>query len=306
MPNIAVPQSVSLSPYGSSMTYSTNTGTFVDGGGHVWYAHELAAASLGNWSLIAAWLSTADIFARPAPPFMAYVDDDDAERFGSFTLQAVAESRASVIEINHGGTRRNALTLRTQPGDVDPFGSKNAQRTDVYLSQKDTDGYQGRSAWWAHSIMFPSESLFGSLTAPYIVPPGWGVAACFHNTASGPGQANFHVDADSNGLGFRGYGGPENGGGEFGRFIEPVRRGQWYNFVYNVLWSSGEDGFFDAWVNGVRRLRHRGATLYTGQGVYLKLSNYHTTTDGPTSIMHTRVIRAEGPEGLFLDPVSDL
>ncbi len=41
----------------------------------------------------------------------------------------------------------------------------------------------------------------------------------------------------------------------------------WYDFVYHVKWSSGSDGYFDAWVNGVKKLSYRGPTLYSGQGV---------------------------------------
>jgi len=72
--------------------------------------------------------------------------------------------------------------------------------------------------------------------------------------------------------------------------------------VYHVRWSSGSDGFFDAWVNGKRVLAHKGPTLYVGQGVYLKLANYHSPVCDPypacvgthkaSSVIHDRVIRA--------------
>jgi hypothetical protein len=74
----------------------------------------------------------------------------------------------------------------------------------------------------------------------------------------------------------------------------------WYDFVYHVRWSSGPDGFFDAWVNGARVLSHQGATLYVGQGVYLKLANYHLPVCDPfpacigmhkaSSVIHDRVL----------------
>jgi hypothetical protein len=77
--------------------------------------------------------------------------------------------------------------------------------------------------------------------------------------------------------------------------IGPVVRNQWYNFVYHVKWSSGPDGFFDAWVNGVQKMSYRGPTLYPGQGVYLKLANYHTAFGQPSSVVHARVIRSVEP-----------
>ena len=55
--------------------------------------------------------------------------------------------------------------------------------------------------------------------------------------------------------------------------VGPVVKDQWYDFVYHVKWSSGTDGYFQAWVNGVLKLDHRGPTLYQGYGVYLKLAN---------------------------------
>src|SRR6267378_2124037 len=47
--------------------------------------------------------------------------------------------------------------------------------------------------------------------------------------------------------------------------IGPIVRNRWYDFVYHVRWSSGSDGWFDAWVNGEPILHYRGPTLYAGQ-----------------------------------------
>ena len=77
--------------------------------------------------------------------------------------------------------------------------------------------------------------------------------------------------------------------------IGPVVRNVWYNFVYHVKWTSGSDGFMDAWVNGVQMMAYRGPTLYAGQGVYLKLANYHTAFGQASSVLHARVIRSETP-----------
>jgi hypothetical protein len=183
------------------------------------------------------------------------------------------------------------------------------ERNDMWLSQAASDGYEGREAWWAHSIYFPSD----------FTTPTWQsyVVFDFHNSGSGPWQANFHVafkrqaDITQPGLlSLIGYGGVSSGDGRFEASLGQVQKNAWYDFVYHVRWSSGADGFFDAWVNGQRVLSHRGPTLYAGQGVYLKLANYHNPVCDPypacigthqaSSVIHDRIIR--GTTALSVSP----
>jgi hypothetical protein len=162
----------------------------------------------------------------------------------------------------------------------------------------ETDGYQGREQWWAHSVLFPSD-----FASP---PAGFGIAMDFHNASPGGGQAggqaNFHLDTsrwDGETLRFRGYGGvlatSSSTPGEYQVRLGPIVKNVWYDFVYHVKWSSGSDGFFHAWVNGVKKLTHYGPTLYRWNGVdqevYLKLANYHSAFGQATSVIHDRVIR---------------
>lgn len=212
---------------------------------------------------------------------------------GGFRLQARLPERATLVPIARDG--RWGVCLRTEPGDSNIAGSRNAERCDLMLSQELTDGYEGREHWWAHSIFFPDE---------YVAPPsGWGVAFDFHHTNLGPGQANFHVDAGPEGLRLRGYGGAALNAGRYEVRLGPVSRNTWYDFVYHVLWSPNEDGFMVAWVNGVRRLAHQGPTLYAGQGCYLKLANYHSAFGRPSAIIHDRVVRGATPEQVSLTPL---
>jgi Carbohydrate binding module (family 6)/Polysaccharide lyase len=189
-----------------------------------------------------------------------------------------------------------AVVLHTEPGDNDVAGSGTMERDDLWLTQEATDGYEGREQWWAHSFYLPSDFVI----------PTWHnyVFFDFHNTNPGAGQANFHVLNQNGNFAFQGYGGvtvnnqPVN---PYSATIGPIQKNVWYDFVYHVKWSSGPDGFFEAWVNGVKKLSHRGPTLYAGQGVYLKLANYHVPicdpypacigTHGPSSVIHDRVIR---------------
>ena len=98
-----------------------------------------------------------------------------------------------------------------------------------------------------------------------------------------------------------GYGGESNAANRYEAIIGLPVKNQWYDFVYHVRWSSGSDGFFDAWVNGEQVLSHRGPTLYAGQGVYMKLANYHNPICDPypacigtheaSSVIHDRIRR---------------
>jgi hypothetical protein len=46
-----------------------------------------------------------------------------------------------------------------------------------------------------------------------------------------------------------------------------------------------------AWVNGVKKLDHRGPTIYAGDVCYLKLANYHSPFGQASAVIHDRVIR---------------
>jgi hypothetical protein len=221
-----------------------------------------------------------------------------------FREQAKVRGRASLVNV----AGRPGVRLHTKPGDNNVAGSGASERNDLTLSQAESDGYEGREHWWAHSIMLPGD---------FVIPPAgaewhWYVLADFHDTRNRGGQANFHVLVQPDGqLRFVGYGGPNvpTGPGtpgyesRFEAVIGPVVRNVWYDFVYHVKWSSGSDGFFNAWVNGVRKLAHRGPTLYTGYGVYLKLANYHSAFGQPSSVIHSRVLRGTTPAAVSLIPL---
>jgi hypothetical protein len=218
-----------------------------------------------------------------------------------FAEQAKIPGRATLVNLD--GMR--GVRLHTEPGDSNVAGSGAAERNDLALSPAATQCYEGQEQWWAHSILFPED---------YAVPPPpwpghwtWGVVFDFHQTES-TGQANFHVDAmpDPIGLRFRGYGGVPDGSGEYAAVLGPAAKGIWYHFVYHVKWSSSPAGFFDAWVNGMQKLAHRGPTLYAGQQCYLKLANYHTAFGRASSVIHGRVIRGTTPSAVSLLPLQGL
>ena len=227
-----------------------------------------------------------------------------------FFEQAKVPGRATIVNVGRDGP--TGVRLHTEPGDNNTFGSGASERNDLMLPQSLTDGYEGREHWWAHSILFPTDYVSPPESAE--IPNPWhaGVVFDFHNTTSGDWQANFHVTAmpDTSlhpdrptGLNFLGHGGVNSGDGRFTAPIGPVARNVWYDFVYHVKWSSGSDGFIKAWVNGVLKLDHRGPTLYAGQGVYLKLANYHSAFGSPSSVIHDRIIRGTTWRDVSLTPL---
>jgi hypothetical protein len=197
--------------------------------------------------------------------------------------------------VSGGRDGSTAVRLRTEPGDSNVFGSGDSERTDLSLSQGQTDCSQGKEAWWGHSVMFPSDYVPAT--------NGFGVVMDFHHTG-GDGQANFHLDSSrwDGLLHFRGYGGSQDAN-EYETTIGPIVKNQWYDFVYHVRWSSGSDGFMQAWVNGVKKLDHRGPTLYAGMGCYMKLANYHSPFGQGSSVIHDRVVRGTTWQAVSLTPL---
>lgn len=226
-----------------------------------------------------------------------------------FIEQTKAAGRVSRVEV--AGMR--GVRLQTWPGDNHVHGSREAERSDLRLSQQASDCFAGREHWWAHSVLFPED---------YVAPPestatqwNFGVVADFHNSAPGPGQANFQVNAmpatastpdRPTGLGFQIAYGDQSRPTLYYAPIGPVVRNEWIHFVYHVRWSSAGDGYFDAWVNGVRKMAYRGPTLYPGQGCYLKLANYHSPLGKPSSVIHARVVRGDTAGAVSAGPLEGL
>ena len=68
----------------------------------------------------------------------------------------------------------------------------------------------------------------------------------------------------------------------------PLVRGQWQDFVFHVKWSSGDStGFVELWHNGKLVLsKYKHATMYPGDGIYLKLGLYRSDTVVPVGIVY--------------------
>lgn len=267
----------------------------------------LAAFLFSLVSVVSAADSNAGRIAAPGIEFSCTFESSLQDC--GFAEQSKMAGRASLVSV--AGMR--GVRLHTEPGDSNIYGSRAAERDDLTLDQATTDCYEGKEHWWAHSVLFPAD---------YIDPPestasswNWGVVADFHNAAPGGGQANFQVNAmpatalssdRPTGLSFQIAYGNQTRPTLYHAPIGPVVRNVWYHFVYHVKWSSHADGFFDAWVNGARKMAYRGPTLYPDQGCYLKLANYHAAFGKPTSVIHARVIRGATPRAVSTGPLEGI
>ena len=271
-------------------------------------AQEIRVNALGvSWLALDARVRFLE--ARPGPMPVAPVwSCDFSKPLASYGWieQSKAVGRASVVDTGRG----KALRLHTEPGDNNVASSGDMQRCDVYLAIPGSEAPlvfgEGEEQWWSLSVLFPDDFVF----------PTWHryALAGFHHTGS-TGQGNFtlgfergKLDTDPGILGFQGYGGTQDQG-RFGAPVGAVSRNVWYEFVYHVKWSATA-GFFDAWMNGKRKLSHVGPTLYAGQGCYLKLANYHSPlcdpypacigADPPSSVIYERVIRGTSAAAVAL------
>lgn len=231
---------------------------------------------------------------------------------GGWVLQAQDPSRATLVPTRNG---RKGVRLHTQAGDNNVAGSGDMQRCDLYQCVPGTANplvfNEGDDQWWAISLLFPDDFVF----------PTWHRYALsgFHNTGA-TGQGNFTLgfsrgvkDTDPGALGFQGYGGIQDTQ-VFNQPVGQIVKNVWYDFVYHVRWSA-TGGFFDAWMNGKRKLSYQGPTLYTGQGCYLKLANYHTplcdpyplcigsATDLPSSVIYDRVMHGTTASSVSSGPL---
>jgi polysaccharide lyase-like protein len=186
---------------------------------------------------------------------------------------------------------RQAVELNTRPGDDRVHGSGDWERDDLELAASADYCNEGQDEWWAVSVLFPDG---------YEPTSELGAVVDFHQNSGGGAPPNFNVMATPEGLRLDGFYGDPANPGEYRVELGRIRRGLWYDFVYHVKWTSRDDGFFVAWLNGRKVLAHQGPTLYPGLSCYLKLANYHSPARGPSAIVFDRLIRGTSAEAVAL------
>ena len=57
-------------------------------------------------------------------------------------------------------------------------------------------------------------------------------------------------------------------------FDAPIQKGKWVDLMFHIRFSQGNDGFLEAWKDGVALTSDRGATRITGPNMYNAEPNY--------------------------------
>lgn len=214
---------------------------------------------------------------------------------GTWYVQQAAAGRASIGNVSSGFTGKCAV-LHTEPGDLVAVGG---HRCDLglampgslpgqswQLEQSTAAGaIEGQERWYSHSVLFVN---------PGFNPPkavgAWAVYMDFHGHAAGWPQPLQLQMTTADGFGFLGGGG-DGGSVRWTKAISPSPQlNVWYEFVYNIKWTSNADGFIHIWMNG--KLLHKQdnqPTLWTSDSAYLKLANYHSDDGVPNTVCHRRI-----------------
>lgn len=192
---------------------------------------------------------------------------------------------------------RPAVRLLTMPGDSNVFGSDAAERTDLRLSDLLSDAKEGRNWRFKHGVWFPDD---------YVDPPSsgvwhWGAVLDWHDDADTPGSqgpvqlVTYPPTPGSpgwpTGLHFQIFGGAPGGKALADVPVAPIERNRWYDFEYDIGWSSTGSGFCKGRLNGRQFIDYTGPTLITGHGAYLKVANYHTAHGQRSAVLHGKMVR---------------
>ena len=76
------------------------------------------------------------------------------------------------------------------------------------------------------------------------------------------------------------------GGGNGVLWEERVPKNQWVDWIYQIKWSPGDDGFIRIWKDGVKIVDYRGPTCYDAKrSPYVKLGIYRGGIDEKDQII---------------------
>lgn len=203
---------------------------------------------------------------------------------GNFSQWTAVQALGTDARIVRSPVRQGRYAARfvVRPGDY-PVGSS-GERAELFYSSGETEGTE---SWWAWSTDFP--------TGFHPNRGSWNVFTQWHQTgAACPQPVSFEVNNYSSParLKLRVW------GGRLSSTCQPssrrewnfarLRRNHWYNFVFHVKWSASSSvGFVELWLNGRHRIaKTHLATLYRGQGVYVKQGFYRGHSNLTTTIYH--------------------
>jgi hypothetical protein len=207
--------------------------------------------------------------------------DYESGSLGQWSYVQAMAGRISVVKSPH---RQGQYAARfvVKPGDR-PVGGT-GERAELKAV---TNEHAGVRSWWRWSTFFPRDlnPVRGT----------WNVYTQWHQTNDAcPPPLQFTIDAMRRParMYMKVRGGRLNSGNckstsERNFRIGTLHRGRWYGFVLHVKWSPYKSrGFVRVWVNGSRKVSRHIATLYRGQGVYVKQGFYRGPSSKTSHIYH--------------------
>lgn len=179
--------------------------------------------------------------------------------------QQVAADRLQVVAAPvKQGTR--ALRVEVRQGD-DPINAS-GNRAEVLWSPLEAEGNE---RWYAWSTLWPTG---------YPSSPTWQLFAQWHHTGlTGSPPLELYVNGETMSL---------RVSASTVVWSAKLQRGAWHDFLLHVKWSSdAKVGFVELWYDGQPAgAKTAAATLYPGQGTYLKMGLYRNDTIMPTGVLY--------------------
>jgi hypothetical protein len=201
----------------------------------------------------------------------------------------------AVVEAHTVRQGRYAAKFSIGPGDVPIHAS--GERAQVYVDQALTNGYDGKDVWYAWSTQIaPGSVLHGG---------SWNDLTAWHQTGPVcPAPMHVAITGPTRMLRLDAWGGtldPTICSNPYRRTwnLGKLQFGKWYDFVFHVKWSPDPSvGVVEMWINGRHVLPPtHAATLYTGQGVYLKQGLDRGGADGTAVIYNDGTVVARNYAG---------
>jgi hypothetical protein len=210
--------------------------------------------------------------------------------------RAIVEASPGRVSITSSPSRPGyGETARfiVEPGDH--TNSPRSERAEVRSSQEQAGGYEGVETWFGWSTFFPDN-----------LNPPVGKTSIFtqwhqtHAVASENCPPNFAFKVDARHslysivMAVRGGSLSHCEPGSYLSWVlGPLTLDTWHDFVLHVRWSSAPTvGFVEAWMDGrVVVPRTSTATLYKGQGAYLRQGFYRPSYSLTSTIFDTATKR---------------
>lgn len=251
---------------------------------------------VGLMVLGAAGPARSDYPLTPQPPAVPRLSDGfEADRIAPFWLPShygsglhVPGSVSISTEQARSGTRSARLVLRE--GNVDAMGDdgQHVERTEI------DSGHHpllGADVYYGFSEMIP--------TGFPIVPTRLVIAQVKQSDVEGSPLIGQRFVAGVHYLTIR----PPGASGSGRKYpLPPIRPGRWFDMVYHVRYSEGDDGLIEVWMDGVLVVLHQGPTASktAANRFYHKVGLYRDRMAEPMTIFVDNY--AVGPSREAVDP----